>query len=58
MFWLDERRVACNQKQKKKNNFYTTKIIEYYTKLYKIVDGTRFEIHDKKGRREGDLSAE
>ena len=29
--------------------FYTTKIIEYYTKLTKIIiDGKQFEIHDKK----------
>ena len=45
--WMSDASLATKNKR---NNFYTTKIIEYYTKLTKIIiDGKQFEIHDKKG---------
>ena len=46
--WMSDASLATKNKNKR-NNFYTTKIIEYYTKLTKIIiDGKQFEIHDKK----------
>ena len=47
--WMSDSSLATQNKNNR-NYFYTTKIIEYYTKLTKIIiDGKQFEIHDKKG---------
>ena len=46
--WMSDASLAT--KNKKMDYFCTTKIIEYYTKLTKIIiDGKQFEIHDKEG---------